>query len=406
MKKNHIIFASFFGNALEFYDFTLYGAFAITIGETFFPSSSPTAALLKSLITFAVGFLMRPFGAAVFGYIGDRFGRKRALTLSILLMGLPTFIIGVLPSYESIGWLAPASILLCRLLQGLCAGGEYNGAAIFALEHVGKKSPGFVGGMITASAGLGALFAMGVAILVKMPFMPENAWRYAFIGGAVVSLWGWHVRRCMEESPVFQELQTHHKVEKSPLKEALTNQKYSAVMTMIFGAFDGVLSYIVFVFLDIYLERYAGLPETFSKIVTFLSIFCFTIGSPFMGHFLDYFPKKRFLQVTTIAVAILGFPAFWCLANDYVLLAGVLLGFMASSIAGAQHAFVQHLFPPKDRYSGIAFSFSIGIAIGGFTPFLLAEGMTLWGSPYVASLYILFWSFVCFIALSRVKRYY
>lgn len=410
MKKSKIIFASIFGNALEFYDFTLYGSFAFIIAHIFFPPSDPFSSILQSLGVFAVGFLMRPFGAAVFGYIGDKFGRKKALTFSILLMGIPTLIMGIMPSFATVGWFAPIMIILCRLLQGLCTGGEYNGAAIFALEHVGRDYPGLTGGLITGSAGIGALLAMGVSILVCHPCMPEWGWRLAFIAGTLASLWGWYVRIHMAESPAFKRLQSEHKISKSPLKDALLNHKRAAFVTMIFGAFDGVLSYIVFVFLDVFLELHLHYSDMLSKSVTLLSIFIFTLGSPFMGFMLDKFRRTAFLQLCAVIIFLGGLPTFWLLnagALPTIILASIIFGLMAASIAGAQHAYVQNLFPTKDRYSGIAFSFSFGMSIGGLTPFILTKILEVTQHYAFLALYVMAWSALCFFALhlsQKIKR--
>lgn len=407
MKHGKIIFASIFGNALEFYDFTLYGAFAFIIAETYFPAASPTTAVLQSLGVFAVGFVMRPFGAAVFGYIGDKFGRRRALTLSILLMGIPTFVIGALPSYATIGWAAPVIIILCRLLQGLCTGGEYNGAAIFALEHVGKNSPGLTGGLITMSAGVGAMLAMGISMIACQECMPSWGWRAAFLVGTIASFWGWYVRTNMAESPAFQKMQSEHKIVKAPLKDALVNHKLAVFVTMVFGAFDGVLSYIVFVFIYIFLELHMQMDGMMAKALTFLSILVFTVGSPIMGHFLDRFNGRKFLLLCTVLIGLAVLPTFWLLQYGTwitVIAASILFGLMASSIAGAQHAFVQRLFPTKDRYSGIAFSFSVGMSIGGLTPFVLTKILEETNNYIFLGLYVIAWSIVCFYAVSLAKR--
>lgn len=395
MRKRKIIISSVLGNALEFYDFTLYGAFAVIIGTTFFPAGDPHTVILKSLGTFAVGFLMRPFGAAVFGYIGDTWGRKRALLSSILLMGIPTFTIGVLPSFEAIGWAAPAMLILCRLIQGLCTGGEFNGAAIFALEHVGKDRPGMTGGLITASAGVGAMAAMGVGILVTQPFMPEWGWRLAFVFGTLASFYGWHMRREVEESPAFEAIQRKNKVIKTPLKDALLNHKRAIVTTIVFGAFDGVLSYIVFIFIDVYLYTKLGFSSSLSKVFGALGIATYSLASPIMGLGMDKFNNRYFLASCTVAVVCLSGPALYFMHTGSYLLVGIAVvafGVMAASIAGTQHVFSLSLFPVKDRYSGIAFSYSVGISIGGLTPFLLTrmvESSPLYGAP---TLYILGWA--------------
>lgn len=406
MNKNKVIFASIFGNALEFYDFTLYAAFNQIIAHTYFPPTTKFNETLLGLGVFAAGFLMRPFGAFVFGYIGDRYGRKLALMLAILLMGIPTLLIGIMPSFASIGWIATITIIISRLLQGLCTGGEYNGAAIFALEHVGINSPGLTGGLITASAGLGALLASGIALLLTHALFPEWSWRGAFVLGTVASLWGWYVRTRLEESPAFKEIQAKDQVVKAPLMRVLKTQKMPALITMIFGAFDGVLSYIVFVFLGIFLETFTQATAFQARTSTLISILSFTFFSPVMGHFLDRFKDKPFLSTASLSVLVLAFPAFWLMTHQTwstILLGSVLFGALAASIAGAQHAFVQKLFPTEDRYSGIAFNFSVGMSIGGATPYILTKILAYKTDIFLLSAYVMAWAVLCFWAVRRAK---
>lgn len=407
MRKRKIIISSVLGNALEFYDFTLYGAFAVIIGTTFFPSDDPHTLILKSLGTFAVGFFMRPFGATVFGYIGDRWGRKRALLSSILLMAVPTFTIGVLPSFQSIGWAAPIILIISRLIQGLCTGGEFNGAAIFALEHVGKSYPGMTGGLITASAGVGAMAAMGMGIFVTQPFMPEWGWRLAFIFGTLASFYGWYIRRTVAESPAFKEIKRKNKITKMPLRDALFNHKGAVATTVIYGAFDGVLSYIVFIFVDVYLSTKLGFSGTVSKAFGGMGIAVYSIASPIMGLCMDKFNRRSFLAICTIVVFCLSGPSLYLMHTGsylFVSIAIVALGIMAASIAGTQHVFSLSLFPVKDRYSGIAFSYSVGISIGGLTPFLLTRMVEESPVYMLPTFYILGWSLLFAAAIYFSKK--
>jgi MFS transporter, MHS family, proline/betaine transporter len=185
--KKRILIPCLIGNALEFYDFTLCGVFISILGKNFFPSENEFAALLGGIFAFSAAFWTRPLGAILFGFIGDRFGRKQALSLSVLLMGIPTLIIGCLPTYSTIGLMAPYILLVCRLMQGLCTGGEYNGAAVFALEHM-KAKPGKISGMISASCVVGAVSATLMAYLVTNFLKFDNAWRIPFLMGAFVWL--------------------------------------------------------------------------------------------------------------------------------------------------------------------------------------------------------------------------
>ena len=409
MKKKKIIFASIFGNMLEFYDFMLFVAFSVVIGQTFFPGEDASAALLKSLAVFGAGFVMRPFGAMLFGYIGDKFGRKQALTFSVLLMGIPTLTMGIMPSYTEVGIAAPIVIMVCRLLQGLCTGGEYNGAAIFALEHIGAKGAGITGGLICGSAGVGALAALGVSALVGLPMMPEWAWRGAFILGASGSVVGWYVRARMAESPVFQQLQKKDKIVTSnPLLQVLRRQKLAVITTLIMGVLDGLLSYFVFVFIPLFLKIKLGYSESLAFVFGFIGITGFTVGSPLMGALLDRFSAPTYFKVCLSVLIFLAIPSFllfemtslWIIAGSVFL-----FSLMAASIAGAQHAYVQNLFAPQDRYSGIAFSFSTGMSIGGFTPFFFTVFMGKPNGLFYMGFYFLLWVSIALFAVLRLNNH-
>ncbi|UNM06079.1 MAG: MFS transporter [Holosporaceae bacterium] len=169
------------GTTLEFYDFMLYAVFLEIIGNEYFPGNDYQTNQIFGYIGFIAALIMRPFGASVFGHIGDRFGRRKALILSISLMGIPTFIIGIMPSYASWGVYASIILITCRLIQGLCTGGEYNGSAIFALEHMGKQFPGFTGGLITGASVIGAFLATGMGVICCQPWAPDWCWRLAFL---------------------------------------------------------------------------------------------------------------------------------------------------------------------------------------------------------------------------------
>ncbi len=409
MKQSKVIFASVFGNMLEFYDFTLFGFFSLTISQAYFPAGDAATGLLQSLAVFGAGFLMRPFGAVLFGYIGDKYGRKQALTLSVLLMGIPTLAMGLMPSYAQIGLLAPIVIMVCRLVQGLCTGGEYNGAAIFALEHVGAKGAGLTGGIICGSAGLGALAALGINALVTLEGMPEWGWRAAFIFGATCSFAGWYVRVRMSESPVFKTLQKKGEViESSPFLEVMRSQKLPVLTTLVIGVLDGVLAYFVFIFLALFIEKKLGYSHGVASMFGFIGIIGFTLGSPLMGWVLDRSSRKGYFKVCMLVLTVLSFPAFVLLETQSYLVLGfavLVFSLMAAAVAGAQHAYVQNLFPAKDRYSGIAFSFSTGVSIGGFSPFIFGVFMNKPNGVFYMGFYLTVWALIgLFVVLKMNKR--
>lgn len=372
-----VILASVFGNALEFYDFTLYGAFTIIFASQYFPGDNDTSKILFSLAAFAVGFFTRPIGAILFGHIGDRLGRRQALSFSILLMGIPTFLIGVSPTYEQIGISASVLIFTCRLLQGIFTGGEYNGAAIFSIEHIGKKSPGFVGGLITGSCVIGAYLATLFGTLTQIKGLPEWAWRVPFIFGAFISIVGYFIRAKVMESPEFISAEKHGLTSRIPLLKALRSNPHSCLITFMLGGLNGALSYTLFGFLNIYLSRYLEMTNALAMQLNLLGLLAFMIGSPIMGYIFDTIGQAKFLSCAIAAILVLAIPIFFAISSKVIfaiIIGQILLGLCTASIAGTGHAVMQNLFPVTDRYSGIAFNFSLGMGLlGGMTPIIYVD---------------------------------
>ena len=406
-----VILASIIGNALEFFDFTLYGVFSGVIAELFFPSSDLTASLLMSLGAFAVGFLMRPFGALIFGYLGDVFGRKKALSFSVLLMGVPTFIIAILPGHASIGIFASLMIVFCRLLQGICTGGEYNGAAIFALEHTRRK-PGFTGGLITASCVIGAFSATFLGSITQIDGMPEWAWRVPFLLGAVISVAGFYIRKNLSETPEFLDNQAIP-LTTFPLFKALFSYKKSCLLTFSLGALNGTLSYTLFGFLNIYLSRYLSVPLSEAMSINLFGLLAFMIGSPLLGAVYDRSKNHIFLKYASFLIFGGMIPIFLLNSSStysLIVIGQIALGICVASIAGTGHAAMQKLFPVKERYSGISFFFSLGMGIfGGIAPMIYVQAIEkdnfplLFPAYFLMALSILFFGIVKFCAFKEKK---
>src|SRR5436189_1033551 len=195
MEKNiKAIFAAMVGNALEYYDVMLYGFFAAMLAPLFFPTDNQITSTISSLGTFAAGFVMRPLGGIIFGHLGDKFGRRQALVLAIFLVTIPTFTIGILPTYADIGIAAPLILLLCRLLQGLCVGGEYSGASIFVIEYSKRGREAFAGSILCAAGVSAGVLGTLVGFLSTLPFMPAWRWRIPFLIGSLFGLIGHYFR--------------------------------------------------------------------------------------------------------------------------------------------------------------------------------------------------------------------
>jgi MFS family permease len=240
-----VISASSVGTLIEWYDFYIFGSLSTIIAAKFFPSENPTAALLSTLATFAAGFVVRPFGALVFGRLGDLIGRKYTFLLTLVLMGLSTFLIGCIPSYATIGAWAPFMVLMLRLLQGLALGGEYGGAATYVAEHSPANRRGFYTSWIQTTATLGLFLSLGVILSIRRvvgvdEFTNGNGWRYPFLLSIVLVVVSIFIRLRMQESPLFAKLKGEGKTSKNPLKESFGHKaNFKMVLLALFGATMG-----------------------------------------------------------------------------------------------------------------------------------------------------------------------
>jgi MFS family permease len=240
-----VITASSVGTLIEWYDFYIFGSLSTIISQKFFPAANPTAALLSTLATFAAGFIVRPFGALVFGRLGDIIGRKYTFLLTLVLMGGSTFLIGCVPSYATIGGWAPFLVLLLRLLQGLALGGEYGGAATYVAEHSPANRRGFFTSWIQTTATLGLFLSLGVILIIRQTvgayeFAEGNGWRYPFLLSIVLVVVSIFIRLKMNESPLFAKLKSEGKTSVNPLKESFGHrQNFKMVLLALFGATMG-----------------------------------------------------------------------------------------------------------------------------------------------------------------------
>src|SRR5918993_1264604 len=239
-----VIAASSVGTLIEWYDFYIFGSLAIILSEQFFPQTNPTAAFLSTLATFAAGFIVRPFGAIVFGRLGDLVGRKYTFMVTLILMGGSTFAIGLVPGYKTIGIVAPLLVLTLRLLQGLALGGEYGGAATYVAEHAPASKRGFYTSFIQTTATLGLFVSIGVILAVRQAMGIEEfndwGWRIPFILSAVLVAVSVFIRLRMEESPLFSKIKSEGKISKNPIKESFgKKENLKLVLIALFGATAG-----------------------------------------------------------------------------------------------------------------------------------------------------------------------
>ncbi len=341
--KRNILSSSIIGNALEFYDFTLCGVFVSILAKEFFFATDPNTSILWGFFAFSAAFWTRPLGAFVFGYIGDRYGRKIALTWSVSLMGVPTLIISLLPSYENIGIFAPIILIICRMLQGLCTGGEYNGAAIFALEHL-KTKPGLISGLISGSCVVGALGAMFMGFITTQEQMPSWAWRLPFAFGAIISVIGFFIRRHTIESLEFMQEKT--KPQAAPITTVWNEDRSSFFMSITSGLFNGVLSYTLFSFLSVYITKYVGFTLSQGIFYNLFGLLAFMTLCPIFGGFSDQIGPLNSLKLAgrlAIFIPAISFFLFQMHSGFSIIMGQLLLGTLVASFVGPSHYFLQTL---------------------------------------------------------------
>ena len=381
--------AAFVGSALEYYDFFIYGtAAALVFGRVFFPDSNPAAGTLLALATFGVGYLARPVGALVLGHMGDKFGRKNVLVLTVLLMGVSTFLVGCLPSYAAIGVTAPILLVVLRLAQGFSAGGEQAGANSMSLEHSPDDRRAFFTSFTLSGTQGGQILA--TAIFIPIALLPDEqlltwGWRIPFFLSAIVVFVAYLIRRNLEETPVFEQEKATDEVAKMPLA-VLLRDHWPAVVRVVFAAVIASVSTIFTVYALGYAVNTVGLERTPMLWVGVLAnvIALFTI--PLWGRLADRVGRKPVFLFGSIGCGVLRFGYLWAISQgSYPLIfvfGLVMFGVVHSATSGTWPAFYGEMFPARVRLSGMALGTQIGFAIAGFAPTIggaiAGDGVDAW----------------------------
>ncbi|MBX9622028.1 MAG: MFS transporter [Alphaproteobacteria bacterium] len=370
------LLSSLVGNALEYYDFTIFAVFSVEIGRTFFSTEDDNLKTLLPLAVFAVGFFMRPLGAVFFGHIGDKMGRKKALTLSIACMAIPTLAIGFMPGHEALGVVAPFLLIMCRLIQGLSIGGEGAGSAIFILEHNHKLNAGYLGGIITSSNFIGAFFATLVGLGMSSFFPESISWRYAFIFGGALGFVGVYLRTRIPETPIFETLLRENKVLKFPLIKVFSENKEQIFLSISLGGIAGAFAYMILAFMNLFFQKTVGLSPTLSLAYASCGIGGFIVSLPLFGILSDRIGYKSSLLHACYGVLVLSVPLFLLMSvseGSLNLLGLLMFAALAAWVCSPAYPIMIQIFPPQQRYSGIAFGFNIGLALfGGTAPMISA----------------------------------
>lgn len=366
------------GTFLEFFDYTLYGYFASSIGQHFFPSENPKLQLIATWAIFSIGFIIRPLGGMIFGNIADKFGRSKILPLTTILMALPTIFIGLLPTFQMIGWFAPMLLLLCRLIQGLAISAEYNGASIYILENKWRNN-GFLAAFTPFSCGTGMLAASFLAYLFTRNTIGELhqwQWRLPFIiAGLLVGIVAWYLRRTMQETDAFKKLQQARAILPSPIKAIIKNNKLALATNIVCSAYMCSASYILLVYMATFLHQAFHVSLSTALLFTSVAAFLEANFSLFFGWVSDIVERKKMLLFASIAmiVATLGFALTPNLGITQLLIFLILFVILLAAFDGPLTIYLPELFPTNIRYSATATGYNIGGAvIGGLAPFAIS----------------------------------
>ncbi|WP_247564563.1 MFS transporter [Bradyrhizobium sp. 151] len=397
-----VVLASSAGTVIEWYDFYLYGSLAVFFSTLFYPANDPTAAVLISVATFATGFVIRPFGAILFGSLGDRLGRKHTFLLTLILMGISTTAVGLLPTYETIGFAAPVALVLLRLVQGLAIGGEYGGAAIYVAEHAPVNRRGFFTSFIQTTATLGFFVAILVVLACRLSLGEEGfrawGWRIPFLLSALLVVFSIYLRLKLSESPVFEQMRQAGKVSRAPVRESFgTRQGLGYALYALFGATAGLgcVWYTGQFYALYFLQSVLKVDFLTANVCVAVAL---ALGTPLIvvsGALSDRIGRRPLIVAGLLLAAALYVPIYMGIASataahNYVVVTALILAqlIFVALVYGPNAAFLVELFPARLRYTSLSLPYHIGTGIfGGFVPLISLSLVSYTGNIYAGLIY-------------------
>jgi MHS family proline/betaine transporter-like MFS transporter len=411
LKKNaqflRIIGSSSLGTILEWYDFSLFAFLTPILAKNFFPPQNPAMSILLTYAIFALGFFVRPLGAVLMGHLGDRIGRKCTLIICILLMTVPTFLIGLLPTYAMAGIAAPIILVLLRICQGVSAGGESIGAALFVMESGNYKNRGFLGAVLWGVVGIGMLAGSCAASAVIAHPQSTWAWRVPFLLGIFTGLIGYFVRKRTPESFYFTDSSRIHRF---PLYAGIKSYKIEMLRILGFYTLSAMITYFVIVFMPAYVVKQTGLPLAQVTYIGTWALAASTLLAPLGGHLSDLVGRKKCLRWAASAIFIFSYPLFCLLTSGS--LKNVMIGesiFLMMTICyqGSLTAAAIEQLPTAVRYSVIAVSYNLANSIfGGSAPLLASVAAALTGDKAGLAFFLMFGAALAVISTYRMRETY
>jgi len=385
-----VAFASMIGTSIEWYDFFIFGtASALVFGRLFFPTFSELAGTLAAFASFAVGFVARPVGGLVFGHFGDRIGRKTTLVITLTMMGLATFAIGLMPTYAAIGVWAPILVVVLRFVQGLAVGGEWGGAVLMATEHSGGERRGFFGSFAQVGSAVGGLMSTGMFLAMQQ--LPEDdfvswGWRVPFLLSIVLVLVGLFIRLRIMESPVFAKIKEARRVVQMPVVALLRSDTRNVLLAAGMYLAHGVLFYAMTVYTLAYTTSEYGLAQNTYLFGVTLASAGQIITIPFLGALSDKLGRRRVVIFGTLFIVAFAIPLNFLITSQVpaltwlAVVVGICIGH--NSVYAPTAALYSEMFPAHVRYSGASLGYQLGGAIAGFVPLIAASFVGAAGGAY------------------------
>lgn len=412
-QTRRVLIASLVGSSIEWFDYFLYGTVAaLVFNQLFFVTEDPTVGLLLAYASFALAFFIRPFGGIIFSHIGDRIGRKKTLVVTLTLMGVATFGMGLLPTYQAIGIWAPILLITLRLVQGLGIGGEWGGALLLAVEYAPPEKRGLYGSIPQMGVTIGMF--MGTIALWLMTMLPEDSfmtwgWRVPFILSALLVVFGLWIRKGIDETPEFKKVQESGEIPKLPIVDTLKYHWREVLIAIGAKVVETAPFYIFSTFVVSYATTNLEFTRTSTLTAVMIATVVTTILIPVMGNLSDKVGRKKLYVTGTVAMALFAFPYFWMLQQGSVallIIATVIgLGIIWAPITAVLGTMFSEIFDAKIRYTGISLGYQIGAAVAGGTAPLVATALLVrFDNSYIpVAIYIIFTALISLVAIWAVK---
>jgi MHS family proline/betaine transporter-like MFS transporter len=405
---NKSILVVLIAHTLSKYDIFLFGFLAPIIKPLFFPATD-TVAVLSTFGSFAAGYVMRPIGAIFFSHIGDKFGRKNSFLATVFLILLPTLAIGLMPDYSQIGILAPILLILCRIIQGFCSGGEFSGAAVYVTESYSNKQEGIAGGLVRSVGFLGTAIGTFIASFAVLPMMPGWGWRIPFLIGAGMTIISFYLRTQMEETLTFSQLKNKNETEKFPMGIVIKKYKKNFIASFLITACAYIFLYMSTIYINSQYTTVLNISTSASLWISTGIMLLWMVITPFSGFISDKVGAVKFLKKISLISIISLFPIFYLsyyYKNLYsILIAQIILSILGGLFFGPIPGLIKKNFPTKVRYSGFSLSNTTAQAIlGGTAPFYSSLLVTLTGSEVSPSILMIIGCVLGIVGLKIVEE--